>query len=84
MALNKSMLPFHYYNKGSMAAVGRNKAVVDLAYPKWSFHGFIAWIIWMTLHLFLLISFKIGLLYLSIGFINTSHIGNLCPYCLIN
>ena len=58
MALNKSMLPFHYYNKGSMATVGRNKAVVDLAYPKWSFHGFIAWIIWMTLHLFLLISFK--------------------------
>ena len=58
LALNKSMLPFHYHNKGSMATVGRNKAVVDLAFPKWSFQGFIAWIIWMTLHLFLLISFK--------------------------
>ena len=35
-----------------------NKAVVDLAKPKLTFHGFFAWIIWMTLHLFLLIGFK--------------------------
>ncbi len=35
-----------------------NKAVVDLAKPKLNFHGFFAWIIWMTLHLFLLIGFK--------------------------
>ncbi|MFZ4543700.1 MAG: hypothetical protein ACOYOA_06600 [Saprospiraceae bacterium] len=41
-----------------MATLGRNKAVVDLAKPKLSFHGFFAWLIWMTLHLFLLISFK--------------------------
>ncbi|MFZ4105061.1 NAD(P)/FAD-dependent oxidoreductase [Flavobacterium sp.] len=58
LAQNKSILPFNYINKGSMATVGRNKAVVDLAKPKLSFHGFFAWLIWMTLHLFLLISFK--------------------------
>ncbi|OYY23441.1 MAG: hypothetical protein B7Y15_06485 [Bacteroidetes bacterium 24-39-8] len=55
---NKSLVPFKYTNKGSMATVGRNKAVVDLAKPFVSFHGFFAWLIWMTLHLFLLIGFK--------------------------
>jgi NADH dehydrogenase len=55
---NKALVPFKYVNKGSMATVGRNKAVVDLAYPRISFHGFFAWLIWMTLHLFLLIGFK--------------------------
>lgn len=58
MADDKSMLPYTYNNKGSMATIGRNKAVVDLAKPKISFQGFFAWIIWMTLHLFLLIGFK--------------------------
>ncbi len=55
---NKPLIPFQYVNKGTMATVGRNKAVVDLAKPKLTFHGFFAWIIWMTLHLFLLIGFK--------------------------
>ena len=45
-------------NKGNMATIGRNKAVVDLTKPNLSFQGFLAWIIWMTLHLFLLIGFK--------------------------
>jgi NADH:ubiquinone reductase (H+-translocating) len=58
LAKNEAMKPFKYVNKGSMATVGRNKAVVDLAKPAWSFQGFFAWFIWMTLHLFLLISFK--------------------------
>ncbi len=47
-----------YHNKGSMATIGRNKAVVDLAKPHVSFQGFIAWLIWMTIHLFLLIGFR--------------------------
>ncbi len=34
------MKPFKYVNKGGMATVGRNKAVVDLAQPKLSFQGF--------------------------------------------
>jgi NADH:ubiquinone reductase (H+-translocating) len=58
LAQQKPMKPFEYVNKGSMATVGRNKAVVDLAKPQWSFQGFFAWLIWMTLHLFLLIGFK--------------------------
>jgi NADH dehydrogenase len=58
LADNKPIRPFKYINKGSMATVGRNKAVVDLAKPRLSFQGFFAWLIWMTLHLFLLISFK--------------------------
>lgn len=58
LAKSKSANAFHYINKGSMATVGRNKAVVDLAKPKLTFHGFFAWLIWMTLHLFLLIGFK--------------------------
>ena len=56
-AKNKKIVPFHYVNKGSMAIVGRNKAVADLAIPKLTLHGFLAWFIWMTLHLFLLIGF---------------------------
>ncbi len=58
LAKNMPLVPFHYINKGSMATVGRNKAVVDLAKPKLTFYGFFAWLIWMTLHLFLLIGFK--------------------------
>jgi NADH dehydrogenase len=58
IANGKTILPFHYVNKGAMATVGRNKAVVDLARPALSFQGFWAWITWMTLHLFLLIGFK--------------------------
>ncbi len=58
LANQKSMQPYKYNNKGSMATIGRNKAVVDLAKPALSFQGFFAWIIWMTLHLFLLIGFK--------------------------
>jgi len=55
---SKPLVPYHYTNKGTMATVGRNKAVVDLAKPQLSLHGFFAWLIWTTLHLFLLIGFK--------------------------
>ncbi|MDP9229443.1 MAG: NAD(P)/FAD-dependent oxidoreductase [Bacteroidota bacterium] len=49
---------FEYYDKGSMATVGRNLAVVDIPKPKLHFHGFFAWIIWMGLHLFLILGVK--------------------------
>ena len=58
LAREQTILPYVYVNKGSMATIGRNKAVVDLVRPAISFGGFIAWFIWMTLHLFLLIGFK--------------------------
>lgn len=43
-------VPFSYDDKGSMATVGRAKAVVDL--PSLKFGGFFAWIIWLFVHLF--------------------------------
>jgi NADH dehydrogenase len=56
----KSTTPieFEYYDKGSMATVGRNLAVVDLPKPKMHFHGLFAWFIWMGLHLFLILGVK--------------------------
>jgi len=48
--------PFEYNDKGSMATIGRNKAVVDL--PHYHFHGIFAWFVWMFVHLFSLIGFK--------------------------
>ena len=52
----KTMKPFEYNDKGSMATIGRNKAVVDL--PKYHFNGVFAWFVWMFVHLFSLIGFK--------------------------
>ncbi|AIN74310.1 NAD(P)/FAD-dependent oxidoreductase [Flavobacterium psychrophilum] len=53
---NKPLKPFQYHDKGSMATIGRNKAVVDL--PKYHFSGVFAWFVWMFVHLFSLIGFK--------------------------
>ncbi|MFY8181119.1 MAG: NAD(P)/FAD-dependent oxidoreductase [Flavobacterium sp.] len=53
---NKPMKPFEYNDKGSMATIGRNLAVVDL--PKYHFNGLFAWFVWMFVHLFSLIGFK--------------------------
>lgn len=53
---NKAMKPFQYKDKGSMATIGRNLAVVDL--PKYHFSGVFAWFVWMIVHLFSLIGFK--------------------------
>lgn len=52
----KPLKPFVYKNKGAMATVGRNKAVVDL--PKFKFQGVFAWFVWMFVHLFFLIGFR--------------------------
>ena len=49
---------FEYYDKGSMATVGRNLAVVDLPKPKLHFGGFFAWLVWMGLHLLLILGVK--------------------------
>ena len=52
----KVMKPFVYKDKGSMATIGRNKAVVDL--KSYKFSGVFAWFVWMFVHLFSLIGFK--------------------------
>ena len=49
---------FEYYDKGTMATVGRHLAVVDIPKPKLHFGGFIAWMIWMGLHLMLILGVK--------------------------
>jgi NADH dehydrogenase len=53
---NKPMRPFVYNDKGSMATIGRNKAVVDL--PRWKFQGVFAWFVWMFVHLYSLIGVR--------------------------
>ena len=53
---NKPLKSFIYKDRGSMATIGRNKAVVDL--PKWKFQGVFAWFVWMFVHLFSLIGFR--------------------------
>ncbi|MDD3459376.1 MAG: NAD(P)/FAD-dependent oxidoreductase [Weeksellaceae bacterium] len=52
----KSPKPFKYKDKGSMATIGRDKAVVDL--PHWKFSGWFAWLVWMFIHLVSLIGFR--------------------------
>jgi len=52
----QSMEKFEYKDKGSMATIGRNKAVVDLEHFK--FGGFFAWFIWMFVHLMSLVGFR--------------------------
>jgi NADH dehydrogenase len=49
---------FEYHDKGSMATVGKNLAVVDIPKPKLHFNGIFAWFIWMSLHLFLILGVK--------------------------
>lgn len=46
---------FIYQDKGSMATIGKHKAVVDLNY--WKTQGAIAWFIWMFVHLMSLVGF---------------------------
>lgn len=49
-------VPFKYNDRGSMATIGKNKAVVDL--PKMHFSGRFAWFIWMFVHLLALVGFR--------------------------
>lgn len=52
----KVMKPFEYVDKGSMATVGKHKAVVEL--PHFQFQGYFAWLVWMALHLMLILSVR--------------------------
>ncbi len=48
--------PFVYNDKGSLATIGRNKAIADLG--KIKFQGFFAWLVWMFVHLISLLGFR--------------------------
>ena len=47
---------FRYVNKGTMATIGRSRAIADLG--GFQFKGFIAWLMWLFLHVFFLIGFR--------------------------
>ena len=47
---------FSYFDKGTMATVGRNRAVVEVR--KFTFGRFLGWLAWMGLHLMLLVGFR--------------------------
>ena len=53
---NKGMQEFHYINKGTMATIGRHRAVADL--PFINLKGYIAWILWSFVHLFSIVGVK--------------------------
>ncbi len=48
--------PFHYWDKGQLAVIGRGRAVADI----WKLHfgGFFAWLTWIFVHIFFLIGFR--------------------------
>ena len=52
----KTFKPFTYKDKGTMATIGRRKAVVDL--PNWKFQGTFAWLVWMFIHIMSLVGFR--------------------------
>ena len=58
MAENKPLKAFNYVDKGSMAIIGRMKAVADIPKPKLHFNGTIAWFAWLFVHLISLITQK--------------------------
>ncbi len=53
---NKPLKPFRYFDKGSMATIGRHKAVVDMKGIR--FQGFFAWYVWMFVHLMSIVGFR--------------------------
>ena len=54
--------PFHYHDRGMLAVIGRNSAAAEIWGREWT--GFIAWVIWLTVHILYLIGFRNRLLVL--------------------
>lgn len=51
--------PFRYFDKGDMATIGRMAAVTKIEWPfKAHWSGFMAWLTWLTIHIFFLIGFR--------------------------
>ena len=61
---SQPLVPFSYFDKGTMATIGRNKAVVDMP-GGLHVKGFLAWIIWMFVHIMYLIGFRNRLITLN-------------------
>jgi NADH dehydrogenase len=55
----KPRTPFHYFDKGDMATIGRHAAVANVRWPfKAHWQGTLAWLAWVSVHLFFLIGFR--------------------------
>lgn len=54
----KKLEPFNYFNKGTMAIISQNKAVADLPLANKTLTGWVAWMGWITVHLYMLLSHK--------------------------
>jgi NADH:ubiquinone reductase (H+-translocating) len=63
MLRGQKLKPFKYKDKGSLATIGKRKAVADLP-PNFKFTGFLAWIVWVFIHIYYLIGFRNKLLVL--------------------
>jgi len=55
-AQGKPLDPFHYFNKGNLATIGRAAGVADFGRLRLS--GFVAWVTWLLVHIFFLIGFR--------------------------
>lgn len=53
---NKPRKPFHYFDKGTMATIGRSKAIAQIG--KIHLSGFVAWVAWLFVHILFLIGFR--------------------------
>jgi NADH:ubiquinone reductase (H+-translocating) len=68
---SRAIQPFHYHDKGSLAVIGRAAGVAD--FGRLRFHGLLAWLLWLFVHLMYLVQFqnrlivfiRWGFLYLS-------------------
>jgi NADH dehydrogenase len=54
--LGQEYSAFQYVDKGSMATIGRNKAVAQIG--RWSFTGIVAWWLWLTVHVLSLVGYR--------------------------
>jgi NADH dehydrogenase len=58
--------PFHYFDKGDMATIGRMAAVAKIEWPfKAHWSGFPAWVVWLLVHIYFIIGFRnrVGVLF---------------------
>lgn len=53
-----TMQPFRYFNKGDLATIGRHKAVASFFDGKLQFRGYIAWFLWLFVHVAYLVGFR--------------------------
>ena len=57
---NEKTKPFRYFDKGSLATIGRNQAVADIG--PFRFSGVLAWLAWLFIHLLYIVEFENRLL----------------------